>query len=103
MTGTERTIQLRRYVVADGLLEEFTGWWRALLVPAREVYGFAIEFAYALPESGEFVWAVALPGDRDHFRQVEEAYIASPERATAFDGRPTWTTSQIISFANSAV
>ncbi|GAA4267162.1 hypothetical protein [Frondihabitans peucedani] len=95
-SGTGRTVQLRRYVLVDGLLDDFTAWWRSRLVPARRAYGFDIEFSYALPETSEFVWAVSLPGDADAFRAVEADYLASPERAAAFDGQPTWTTSQAV-------
>jgi hypothetical protein len=57
---------------------------------------FAIEFSYAIPETTEFVWAVSLPGDEQHFTAVEAEYLASPERAAAFDGQPTWTTQQVV-------
>ena len=95
-SGTGRTVQLRRYVLVEGVLDEFTSWWQSFLVPARRAYGFAIEFSYALPETNEFVWAVSLPGDEEAFRAVEADYLASPERAAAFDGQPTWTTSQVV-------
>lgn len=84
----ERTIQLRRYRVRPGAMADFTAWFRERLVPAREAHGFRVEFAYAVPETDEFVWAVSVAGDADAFRTVDERYAASPERAAAFDGVP---------------
>ncbi|BDZ48001.1 hypothetical protein GCM10025867_02420 [Frondihabitans sucicola] len=103
MTTPDRTVQLRRYVLEAGVLDEFLAWWHELLVPARRAFDFTVEFGYALPETNEFVWAVSLPGDRDHFLAVEADYIASPERAAAFGDRASWTTSQVISFAEPAI
>ena len=83
-----RTIQLRRYRIADGELPAFRAWFTERLIPARVAHGFRIEFAYAVPETNEFVWAVSAEGDREAFRAVDERYAASPERAAAFEGVP---------------
>lgn len=83
-----RTIQLRRYRFEPGDLGPFATWWRERLVPVRESFGFAVEFAYAIEESAEFVWAVSVPGDANEFRRVEAAYQASPARAAAFQPAP---------------
>jgi hypothetical protein len=101
--NTERTIQLRRYVVLPGLLDEFLAWWRAELVPAREASGFAVEFGYVLRESNEFVWAVSLPGGKDRFAAVEADYLVSPGRTAAFAARSTWTSQQVVSLVEPAV
>ena len=53
----------------------------------RPAAGFAIEFAYGLPETNEFVWAVSAEGDPDAFLAREEAYLASEGRAEAFAGQ----------------
>lgn len=66
----------------------------------RPAAGFAIEFAYGLRESNEFVWAVSAPGDRDEFTRLEQAYLASPERAAAFDGVPQRVASSDIGFVD---
>ena len=54
----------------------------------RPAAGFVIEFAYGLPETNEFVWAVSAPGDEAAFLQREETYLASDGRAEAFAGQP---------------
>jgi hypothetical protein len=96
----DTTTQLRRYVLVEGKLDAFLPWWQEKLVPARRAYGFTVEFGYAIPETDEFVWAVSLPGDAEHFAEVEAAYIAGPERAAAFDGVDPWTTSQTITLVS---
>lgn len=89
MTEDEgRTIQLRRYRIVAGELDAFVAWWRDLVVPARTAHGFSVEFAYAVPETNEFVWAVSVAGDREAFRAIDERYASSPERAAAFAGQP---------------
>ena len=91
MVGTDdggRTVQLRRYRIVSGELPAFIDWWRERIVPARTVHGFQVEFAYAIPENDEFVWAVSVAGDREAFRAVDERYAASEERRAAFDGVP---------------
>jgi hypothetical protein len=87
-TLTEKTVQLRRYELVDGVLDDFVEWFGTHIVPAREAEGFAIEFAYADREAGEFVWAVSVAGDAERFAAVEEAYLASDSRAAAFVGQP---------------
>lgn len=90
MTSTaEKTIQLRRYELVDGVLDDFVAWFEARIVPAREAEGFTIEFAYADREVNQFVWAVSVPGDAAAFTAVEETYLASDSRAAAFAGEPT--------------
>ncbi|GAA3631372.1 hypothetical protein GCM10022200_12810 [Microbacterium awajiense] len=83
-----KTIQLRRYSLVDGEYEAFIEWWRGSIPQVRADAGFTLEFAYGLPESNEFVWAVSVPGDEDAFLAVEAAYMASDARAAAFDGVP---------------
>ena len=84
-----RTTQLRRYRINPGELPVFITWWRTRLLPAREAFGFALEFAVSVPESDEFVWAVSVAGDEAAFAAVDAAWMASPERAAAFEGEPT--------------
>lgn len=54
----------------------------------RPAAGFPIEFAYGIPETNEFVWAVSAEGDRDAFLAREELYLRSDARAEAFEGQP---------------
>ena len=71
------TIQLRRYSIEPGRMDDFIAWWRSIIEP-RAKYGFRVVFAYADDENSEFVWAVAHDGD---FDAAEAEYMASPERA----------------------
>jgi hypothetical protein len=76
------TTQLRVYQLPpdEAEQEEWLAWWqeaRAL----RERHGFRVVFAVLDPESGRFTWMVEHDGD---FRAVEEAMVASPERAELF-------------------
>jgi hypothetical protein len=83
-----KTIQLRRYTLVDGEYDAFLAWWNEWMPRVRPAAGFTIEFAYGLRETNEFVWAVSAEGDRDAFHELEQTYLASPERAEAFDGVP---------------
>jgi len=83
-----KTIQLRRYTLVDGQYEAFLAWWNEWMPRVRSAAGFTIEFAYGLRETNEFVWAVSAEGDRDAFLARESVYLASDERAQAFDGVP---------------
>ncbi|MGW9631982.1 hypothetical protein ACWGST_14885 [Agromyces sp. NPDC055520] len=93
-----KTTQLRRYVIVDGLYEEFVAWWRDTMPALRSEMGFAVEFAYGSPETNEFTWAVSVPGDVDEFERVDAAYKTSAERAAVFDGLPDRVASTRLSF-----
>jgi hypothetical protein len=95
-----KTIQLRRYVLVDGTYDDFVAWFNQFMPEARPARGFAIEFAYGIRETNEFVWAVSAPGDADSFRELEEAYVSSPERAAAFAGQPERVASKIITLVD---
>ncbi len=81
------TVQLRRYVVEPGRMDDFLAWFPAL-VPVREHYGFRVLFAFAEREHDTFTWAVAHDGDEAAFAERAETYDASPERAAVFDTFP---------------
>ena len=83
-----RTVQLRRYRIVGGEMAAFTAWWRGTLLPAREAFGFSLEFAVVVPETDEFVWAVSAEGDEEAFARIDTAWTESPERALAFQGVP---------------
>ena len=80
---TDKTVQVRRYQVAPGDLPAFVDWWRDTMVPAREAFGFTIEFGVAAPERSEFIWAVSLPLARDAFLRRDAEWMSSPERQRA--------------------
>ncbi|WP_157414773.1 hypothetical protein [Agromyces allii] len=83
-----KTIQLRRYTLVDGEFDAFVAWWESTMPTVRPAAGFAIEFAYGVRETNEFVWAVSAEGDRDAFLALEATYLVSPGRAAAFEGVP---------------
>lgn len=85
---SDKTIQLRRYRLVEGSYDDFVAWWKQEMPTARQSGGFTIEFAYGIPETGEFVWAVSAPGDAAEFERLEQAYLASDARAAAFEGVP---------------
>ena len=62
----------------------------------------AIEFAYGVRESNEFVWAVSVEGDREEFGRLEQAYLASDARAAVFDGVPQRVALYDIRFVDDA-
>ncbi|MGN6446669.1 hypothetical protein [Amnibacterium sp.] len=84
----ERTVQLRRYRIVEGELPAFLDWWRSRLLPARQAYGFRLESALVVPETGEFVWAVSAEGDEAAFAALDAAWAGSGERAAVFEGVP---------------
>jgi hypothetical protein len=83
-----KTIQLRRYTLVEGEYDAFLAWWREWMPRVRTQAGFTIDFAYGLPETDEFIWAVSAEGDREAFLALEETYMSSDARAQAFDGVP---------------
>ncbi|GAA2025984.1 hypothetical protein GCM10009819_06330 [Agromyces tropicus] len=93
------TVQLRRYEVGADALDAFVDWWREHLVPARRAAGFEIEFACALPGTGEFVWAVSTPGEPEQFAGAEQAYLNSPQRSAAMDALPAPIVSRRVDVA----
>ena len=88
MMGGMRTIQLRRYTLVDGEYDAFVAWWEGCMPRVRPAAGFEIEFAYGLPASNEFVWAVSAEGDEEAFLALEKEYMASDARAEVFAGVP---------------
>ncbi|MGZ0711505.1 hypothetical protein ACWPKO_24565 (plasmid) [Coraliomargarita sp. W4R53] len=83
-----KTIQLRRYTLVDGEYDAFVAWWQGSMPVVRPPAGFAIEFAYGLRETNEFVWAVSAEGDEEAFLALEKTYLASDARAAVFEGVP---------------
>ena len=96
------TVQLRRYVVEPGRMDDFLAWFPAL-VPVREQYGFRVLFALAEREHDTFTWAVAFDGDEAAFVERVETYNTSAERAAVFETFPGCITSMEIGFADDAL
>jgi hypothetical protein len=82
------TIQLRRYELVPGEREAFLRWWQERIVPLRRAHGFDVLFAYLVPDTDEFVWAVSHAGDAAGFEHAEGEYTRSAGRAAAFAGIP---------------
>ena len=83
-----KTVQLRRYEIVPGRLEEFRGWLNKEVLPIRKQFGFQVEFMYLDNANSEFIWAVSVPGSVENFIAVENAYDASVERKLAGEKRP---------------
>ena len=86
--GRVKTTQLRRYTLVDGEYDAFVAWWEEWMPRVRSAAGFTIEFAYGIREANQFVWAVSALGDAEAFLALEQEYLASADRAVAFDGVP---------------
>lgn len=95
------TTQLRRYTLVDGEYDAFVAWWASTMPTVRPAAGFAVEFAYGIRETNEFVWAVSVDGDEEAFLAVEKAYMESDARAAAFDGVPQRVAEYNIRFVES--
>jgi len=98
-TENPKTVQLRRYTIHEGELENFVAWWAERMPRVRAAHGFTVEFAYALPSTNEFVWAVSAPGDVAAFTEREKTYFASDLRRAAVDGIPQRVVSERIDYA----
>jgi hypothetical protein len=85
---SDQTVQLRRYRLIPQERDAFLDWFRREIPPARKQFGFEVLFAYLVPETDEFVWAVGHDGDVAEFRRAEQEYNESPQRAAAFAGQP---------------
>lgn len=75
--GGHLEVQLRRYLIKEGKLDQFITEWRTEVVPLREQFGFTFLGAWSLPESSEFVWVVGCPRD---FDDADRVYYESDER-----------------------
>ncbi|MEO7146832.1 MAG: hypothetical protein ABIW81_02985 [Terrimesophilobacter sp.] len=83
-----KTVQLRRYTIHSGEYDAFIAWWMSEMAGLRRAAGFRIEFAYGIPETNEFVWAVSVEGSAEHFTEIESRYLASDERAAVMGAIP---------------
>ncbi|WP_019179402.1 hypothetical protein [Microbacterium yannicii] len=97
-----KTIQLRRYTLVEGEYDAFVAWWKGCMPRVRPAAGFTIEFAYGLPETSEFVWAVSAEGDEEAFLALEKEYMASDARAEVFAGVPQRVAEYNIRFVEDA-
>ena len=99
---TQKTTQLRRYALVDGMYDDFLAWWRGCMPAVRTGMGFTIEFAYGVRRRTSSCGRSACRATRSEFARVEAEYLVSDERAAAFRGQPARIASQdnrIIDFA----
>jgi hypothetical protein len=99
---SEPSVQLRRYRLDPERREAFVAWWREWIPAALDVYGLGVPFAYVVPETDEFVWAISHPGDEDEFSRVQAEYLKSPGRAAAFEVIPGGVEEMLIHFVTPA-
>ena len=92
----DTTVQLRRYRLAPGARESFLAFWRDTVMPVRRDHGFDLVFAYLIPETDEFVWAVSHGGDATAFAEADRAYQESPDRRAAFQDQPRRVVEQLV-------
>jgi hypothetical protein len=83
-----KTVQLRRYQIVPGMLEDFRAWLNQEVLPIRAKFGFHVEFMYVDNKNSEFIWAVSVPGSLDDFLEIENRYDGSEERLAAGLKRP---------------
>jgi hypothetical protein len=98
---TQRTIQLRRYRIAGPDLPAYVEWFRSELTPLRHQFGFSVEFAFALPTTGEFVWAASYPGGRQQYETADAAYFGSDARKVMISHLPCDVDIQSVEFVQS--
>ncbi len=79
--------QLRDYRIVTGELERFVEEWRTQLAPLRRSLGFEIPGAWTVTEEQRFIWLLRHPAGWEAFDAADQAYFASPERAS-FDPDP---------------
>lgn len=69
-------VQIRRYRITEGRLDQFATEWKAGVVPLRERFGFSIQSAWTISERSEFVWILEHPD----FATADHAYYESDDR-----------------------
>ncbi|GAB3192390.1 hypothetical protein [Nesterenkonia suensis] len=88
--GTQRTTWMRRYTVDPALAEEFVGFLREEVFPAREERGFTVESVWLSADSSQLTWFASRFGTAEEFAEAEKAWEESEERARIFSGRPKY-------------
>ena len=74
------TIQLRKYTIKKGKMDEFVAAWTGSVYPLRLKHGFEVERAGIIEKTNEFV-CVLNDGDGDDWDAKEAAYYGSEEHA----------------------
>ena len=74
------TIQMRKYTVHPGKMDEFAAAWMEHVYPLRFKHGFTVEQAGVLDDSDDFVCVITDNSEGD-WDTKESAYYASEEHA----------------------
>ena len=72
------TIQMRKYTVHPGKMDEFAAAWMEHVYPLRFKHGFTVEQAGVLDDSDDFVCVITDNSEGD-WDTKESAYYASEE------------------------
>jgi hypothetical protein len=73
------TVQVRMYVVKDGMLDAFVDAFRERLVPLRAKFGFTVLGTWTVPEESRFIWVAGYDGPGT-IQEATDRYYASPDR-----------------------
>jgi hypothetical protein len=72
------TVQLRRYRIKSGRVEQFAEEWRDGVAPLRERYGFRVQ-GWLVKDGDKFIWLLEHQ-DQESFEAADAAYYASAQR-----------------------
>lgn len=95
------TVQVRMYVIKEGMLEAFVQLFDEQVVPVRRRFGFTVVGAWTVPEERRFIWVAGYDGPGS-IEEADERYYASPDRlaidpspTSMMDGSQTWFASPV--------
>ena len=75
------TIQLRRYSIAVGEMDDWVAEWSANIRPLRQRHGFTVLGAWVVAGTDEFIWLLCYDGPLS-WEDAHAAYYASQQRTT---------------------
>lgn len=81
--------QVRIAKIVPGRMDDFVPAWTANVARIRRRHGFAIEGAWIVQETNEFVWVLSYDGD-DGFAAAEQRYLESDERRNVDEEPASW-------------
>jgi hypothetical protein len=76
---TNKTIQLRWFIIDRDKMDEFLDAWLKGVYPLRIKSGFKIEGAWVVKEKNEFIWILSYNGP-ESFEVKDSTYYASEAR-----------------------
>ena len=81
------TVQVRMYVIKEGMFDAFVRMFDEQIVPLRRRFGFTVVGAWTVPQERRFIWVAGYEGP-DSIEEAHQRYYASPERL-AIQPNPT--------------